>query len=321
MVDTLAQRGPGLASRQRPTVSTATAVRVSAQRGPGLASRQRDQVEQAAAAAAEARSTRAGTRVPATDLRRHGERGRSSSLNEGRDSRPGNGSAHRIRSPRHLRRSTRAGTRVPATGGPSCEYAHIYRCAQRGPGLASRQRGPDGRVATVRPGPRSTRAGTRVPATGGVPHPDLRLAVRSTRAGTRVPATGAGQEPRLRQAAPRSTRAGTRVPATVEGEGFAGRVDDHAQRGPGLASRQRRTCGRCWPRRSSPLNEGRDSRPGNGGDVGLGASPEDERSTRAGTRVPATGAQHPQPVTLPQHRSTRAGTRVPATERRSPPRR
>src|SRR5690606_17948188 len=89
------------------------------------------------------------------------------SLNEGRDSRPGNG--REDRSVLHL---------VPAP-------------AQRGPGLASRQRRRAG-LAGEEVAARSTRAGTRVPATAAPPAGGAAGAAggRSTRAGTRVPATG-----------------------------------------------------------------------------------------------------------------------------------
>src|SRR5690606_14634519 len=61
------------------------------------------------------RSTRAGTRVPATDRGVDDERWfMSSALNQGRGSRPGNWPSTRG-GRRHEQRSTRAGTRVPAT--------------------------------------------------------------------------------------------------------------------------------------------------------------------------------------------------------------
>ena len=186
-------------------------------------------------------------------------------LNEGRDSRPGNGrtsggspsgpNGNAQRGPglasrqrvvvgalmaMFVLRSTRAGTRVPATVWFCRRCSCPVHGAQRGPGLASRQRGRRGRAAAHRPGVRSTRAGTRVPATGDRAVP------------RRPPGPG------------RSTRAGTRVPAT----GCVVRMNagvSRAQRGPGLASRQRLQPSRRSHRAPRPaLNEGRDSRPGNG---------------------------------------------------------
>src|SRR5690606_8489087 len=91
-VTVAAQRGPGLASRQRgPEDDEAPPVARSAQRGPGLASRQRRPARRPSSPPLY-RSTRAGTRVPATGLR-SGGRTTPRALNEGRDSRPGNGEA------------------------------------------------------------------------------------------------------------------------------------------------------------------------------------------------------------------------------------
>src|SRR5690606_35506552 len=133
-------------------------------------------------------------------------------------------------------------------------------------------------------GHRSTRAGTRVPATDVRRPARHRAGLRSTRAGTRVPATdlvGGGADG---VEVERSTRAGTRVPATD----LSAPVRDHrppvtAQRGPGLASRQRRSTAQP-PAPWTALNEGRDSRPGNGQPVVRVVRVRGGRSTRAGTR-------------------------------------
>src|SRR5690606_2875076 len=112
---------------------------------------------------------------------------------------------------------------------------------------------------------------------------------RSTRAGTRVPATGGRALRRRAGRQGRSTRAGTRVPAT--GSELAGRSMVYAP----------------------SLNEGRDSRPGNGAVLDGRDDCGEPRSTRAGTRVPATGGRALRRRAGRQGRSTRAGTRVPAT--------
>src|SRR5690606_29281608 len=108
-----------------------------AQRGPGLASRQRDEVAGAAGAVLslnEGRDSRPG----------NGPRGRpagrrSRTLNEGRDSRPGNGA----------RDALLTGDSVGAQRGPGLASRQrvavlvvgtLLIIAQRGPGLASRQR-------------------------------------------------------------------------------------------------------------------------------------------------------------------------------------
>src|SRR5690606_40723960 len=67
-------------------------------------------------------------------------------------------------------------------------------------------------------------------------------------------------------------------------------------------------------RSRSSLNEGRDSRPGNGRRVVVDRHERvTGRSTRAGTRVPATEAGGVRTAILGlDDRSTRAGTRVPA---------
>src|SRR5690606_26669710 len=132
---------------------------------------------------------------------------------------------------------------VPATdmaiAGRILTYLSV---AQRGPGLASRQRRPELRVRPHLP-LRSTRAGTRVPATAAGPSSTRGACFhRSTRAGTRVPATVGSGNRRADPTVERSTRAGTRVPATA-GRLFTTNSAAHAQRGPGLASRQRASWG------------------------------------------------------------------------------
>ena len=311
--ETDAQRGPGLASRQRAWECRTCALTEIAQRGPGLASRQRRRSPWLPQVQAPERSTRAGTRVPATGEPQGGEQAGDLL---GRSTRAGTrvpATGSLVGPPRHLRRrSTRAGTRVPATGGVAGQIAWALR-AQRGPGLASRQRLGDG--GRLRDGRRSTRAGTRVPATGRRPYvswkrtcfhaqrgPGLAsrqrsrtslscpaLLPRSTRAGTRVPATGGGGGRLRSRPGNRSTRAGTRVPATVCSGSVGFTTIFGAQRGPGLASRQRAVLLR---------------------DAALGRV----RSTRAGTRVPATAWITTHGFTVIGVRSTRAGTRVPATD-------
>ena len=261
-----AQRGPGLASRQRATSARCSpraarslnegrdsrpgngqlparsrAWRCDAQRGPGLASRQRAVQPDPRLSHMADRSTRAGTRVPATARRRTGRRCPAAALNEGRDSRPGNGRPHWPVLQAEARRSTRAGTRVPATGRTGRDQRRGTRALNEG---------------------RDSRPGNGVrPEPAG---PAVRR--RSTRAGTRVPATVVPQNPELSSSGLRSTRAGTRVPAT------------------GTRSGARRDG------RGGALNEGRDSRPGNGGGAEVGLLELLGRSTRAGTRVPATGS-------------------------------
>src|SRR5690606_20118745 len=114
-------------------------VKLRAQRGPGLASRQRTS----------ARPTGGG----------------SAALNEGRDSRPGNGRADRAGSSTATAALNEGRDSRPGNGGAQYQPSSRWRIAQRGPGLASRQR--ERHVVREREvvGERSTRAGTRVPAT------------------------------------------------------------------------------------------------------------------------------------------------------------
>ena len=220
-----AQRGPGLASRQRnrragggsTTGSTLNEGRDS-RPGNGTTSRLKR-------LAASARSTRAGTRVPATASDRPTSGCAPwTTLNEGRDSRPGNGGFDGDSDPLAAPlRSTRAGTRVPATADGALAVGDVVNVAQRGPGLASRQRAVHeldaelvGYLAQRGPGLASRQ---RVGPAGGV---ELADQVRSTRAGTRVPATAG---------------------PSIGSYSLSGLI---AQRGPGLASRQRHRRS-CWP--------------------------------------------------------------------------
>ena len=326
---------------------------MSAQRGPGLASRQRTPDRNVKRILAR-RSTRAGTRVPATDEGALARRRTRCTLNEGRDSRPGNGAPLReleedlfssrstragtrvpatglgiggqplavvVRSTRagtrvpatgrlgvcllaqRLGRSTRAGTRVPATAhlGPSGVWQ--VTCAQRGPGLASRQRRQQLPAALDALERRSTRAGTRVPATAFVGARDTGGRVLAQRGPGLASRQRGAEHARLLGADPRrSTRAGTRVPATatpsLSSPATAPSLNEGRDSRPGNGRRAR--CRRRRTRRT--LNEGRDSRPGNGrGDSGAADDRDTlERSTRAGTRVPATAAR--------RRRSPRAGS-------------
>ena len=122
-----AQRGPGLASRQRVSNRTRRSYGcVPAQRGPGLASRQRG-----LAGAWSLRPSAAAQRGP------------------GLASRQREAKAQRKAVPRQGR-STRAGTRVPATAGPwTAQRPLLVLRAQRGPGLASRQRVPGSTASTA----------------------------------------------------------------------------------------------------------------------------------------------------------------------------
>ena len=138
-----------------------------AQRGPGLASRQREAHTAGGPAGGRARSTRAGTRVPATDLRAE------------------------LAVAALLGRSTRAGTRVPATAIVAEQLTQGHNVlAQRGPGLASRQRhsSPTTRNRKLEPAQRGPGLASRQRERQvlGVVVDDQ---ARSTRAGTRVPAT------------------------------------------------------------------------------------------------------------------------------------
>ncbi len=307
------------------------------------------------------RSTKAGTRAPAT---------------------PGE-PEHEQHAPAD--RSTKAGTRAPATllrsGSPGCA---VGRHAQRRPGPAPRRHPRREHDPSAVP-PRSTKAGTRAPATrDGVAVGRLHADHRSTKAGTRAPATppGAGNAsgcscrtaqrrpgpaPRRHAAcrapsrrtralnegrdprpgdtldapcpaarfAGRSTKAGTRAPATpnLESDPILDGMDaqrrpgpaprrhawsirdlhphDSAQRRPGPAPR-RHPATRRRPTSPAPLNEGRDPRPGDTWSTMGELQPGDQRSTKAGTRAPATLVGGPA-VVRRVDRSTKAGTRAPAT--------
>ena len=87
----------------------------------------------------------------------------------------------------------------------------------------------------------------------------------------------------------RVSTAGTGVPATVVLDGVG--ADRRAQRRPGPESRRHQRLERRWWR-SSPR----------------------ARSTKAGTGVPATAAEHDDRIAALVGRSTKAGTGVPATE-------
>src|SRR5690606_23458415 len=87
------------------------------------------------------------------------------------------------------------------------------------------------------------------------------------------------------------------------------------QRGPGLASRQRdhRLAG-LGPDVNGPRSTRAGTRvPATGVRAALPSVDVDLRSTRAGTRVPATASISAAEMTAETPRSTRAGTRVPAT--------
>src|SRR5690606_11841620 len=111
----------------------------------------------------EGRDSRPGNGDNADDTTSRAAHG---ALNEGRDSRPGNGrrlvEAYKdATDPLNEGRDSRPGNGID---GASITAAGVER-AQRGPGLASRQRARRG-CGFPRVGePRSTRAGTRVPAT------------------------------------------------------------------------------------------------------------------------------------------------------------
>ena len=212
MTAQVAQRGPGLASRQRVCPPATPGPLPSAQRGPGLASRQRTtqrsrKLPGSPSALNEGRDSRPGNGARIGECAQ-----RVTPLNEGRDSRPGNGLADAGSFLLRLIRSTRAGTRVPATG-------------------------PQTGDTTAAGASRSTRAGTRVPAT--VPRACVCRMVRPALNEGRDSRPGNGQHPQpVTLPQNRSTRAGTRVPATERETPGMGRVGI-AQRGPGLASRQR----------------------------------------------------------------------------------
>ncbi len=186
--------------------------------------------------AADARSTKAGTRAPATPVGRIA----TTSPARGRSTKAGTRApaTHPLRRqtlPLEAR-STKAGTRAPATH--STRAARSRRCR-------SLNEGRDPRPGdTWRPSVRSARRPSlnegRDPRPGDTRQRLPAFAaelLRSTKAGTRAPAT----HPLRRQTLPleaRSTKAGTRAPATP------GPRDRSATATP------------------APLNEGRDPRPG-----------------------------------------------------------
>ena len=257
----------------------------------------------------QARSTKAGTGVPAT-LEHVGQRG----VPRVRSTKAGTGVPATL-APGQLveqapQRSTKAGTGVPATRA-SVGLSRTRTCSlnegrNRGPGNTGR------RPLGAAPLPsRSTKAGTGVPAT---PHEQGQCGLarlRSTKAGTGVPATPGGSSA-CRRPLPSLNEGRNRGPGNTEARKLPFWVLADAQRRPEPGSRQHGTSS------LSPL-------------VGL------ERSTKAGTGVPATlvhgvassrflvGAQrrpepgsrqhevdrhHPPAVVV---RSTKAGTGVPAT--------
>ena len=289
-----AQRGPGLASRQRAILIDRRNPRaVPAQRGPGLASRQRARVDDLAWQATQHDAQRG----PGLASRQRGAGAifqvvaAFMALNEGRDSRPGNG----LEAARALHRATSIAQRGPglasrqrtlcsgvfpsgtaaAQRGPGLasrqRVARPFspfspvRLAQRGPGLASRQRLRDAWPLLTHVGARSTRAGTRVPATASSGR---------RRAPGRWPTLNEGRDSRPGNGATPAGSAAGAVPLNEgrdsrpgngpAGEGAPVNKFRPAQRGPGLASRQRRPSSWCRTRGTGPLNEGRDSRPGNG---------------------------------------------------------
>ena len=236
----------------------------SAQRGPGLASRQRPSPGRGAGpppALNEGRDSRPGN----GNQRAGGGSTTGTTLNEGRDSRPGNG----------------------GPGQRRCLAGH--RPAQRGPGLASRQR-----VVAVVSVPfmgrtRSTRAGTRVPATD------------ATRDQATWGGLGAQRGPGLasRQRGPAASQSSGKPPRALN-EGRDSRPGNGpspvralaasialAQRGPGLASRQRPSASHGSHVVLNPLNEGRDSRPGNG----TGTSGDAKRSCSSAQRGPGLASR------------------------------
>ena len=202
---------------------------------------------------------------------------------------PGSRQHHRGRSPPlHVtNRSTKAGTGVPATP------------------LASGGRQPGA-------GHRSTKAGTGVPATHGRSNRSMRrgaAAQRRPEPGSRQHfARRAGGGGDLR----RSTKAGTGVPATLGGIMRPIYSSGIAQRRPEPGSRQHVAPAPRPPVGQSTLNEGRNRGPGNTvmGAWGRGGACNSLNEGR--NRGP--GNTHPQRLVHALFdRSTKAGTGVPAT--------
>ena len=201
---------------------------------------------------------------------------------------------HRLAQVTRDARSTRAGTRVPATVGDGDQRAHRQpsASAQRGPGLASRQRTAPSSPSAAAAGSLNEGRDSRPGNGGWLKCSDSCWMTAAQR--------GPGLASRQR-AITRSLGVNARVPLN---EGRDSRP------GNGM-----RTCGRCWLRRS-PLNEGRDSRPGNGR-PGVGDTPRLEgRSTRAGTRVPATAVATGS-VTVPVPGSAQRGPGLASRQRPS----
>ena len=101
--------------------------------------------------------------------------------------------------------------------------------------------------------------------------------------------------------------------------GGAKRRSAGAQRRPGPQSRRHRILACAGHgRHAGPLNEGRDRNPGDTR-VACHGKPTGtiERSTKAGTVIPATLRHLPKPVSEGGARSTKAGTVIPATPRKS----
>ena len=206
------------------------------------------------------RSTKAGTRIPATPTAACRLPAPAVPLNEGRDQNPGDTAAADLDPAGAGVRSTKAGTRIPATRHrPSGHRAGQGRSTKAGTRIPA----TPGAHRHLRAGheQRSTKAGTRIPATLGETGACAPGGWRSTKAGTRIPAT---LEPDTgHHAAPsRSTKAGTRIPATLEVSGKLdplgqGRSTKAGTRIPATQQALRRI-----PVAESALNEGRDQNPG-----------------------------------------------------------
>ena len=87
---------------------------------------------------------------------------------------------------------------------------------------------------------------------------------------------------------PLQTKAGTGIPATPPSRRQTSFTDGHAQRRPGPESRRHGETRRRHDRTRNSLNEGRDRNPGDTGKRDGGMVERGTRSTKAGTRVPAT---------------------------------
>ena len=185
---------------------------------------------------------------------------------------------------------------------------------------------------------RSTKAGAGVPATEVESALEAhRRDRRSTKAGTGVPATAAMWEATKAMQLARSTKAGTGVPATAwrfaSARSCSWTLNEGRDRSPGdsrVGNQRHPSQIKVAQRRPGPesrrqaldaardhvpvlaLNEGRDRSPGDRLCEARRHRPIGDRSTKAGTGVPATA--HPNsPNTGEEFRSTKAGTGVPAT--------